>query len=163
MVSTEQTPRRRVNVRGIIAKDGKLLAVKHRSKNPAKEAPSYYCIPGGGLDPHESLENGVKREIMEEMGVEAKIGKLLFIQQFWSRRNGYTEELEFFFAIDNPEDFMTIDLTATSHGVEELAVCEFIDPKTNPVLPAFLTKINVNEYVTSDKPVLILDNFNENK
>ena len=43
--------KRRVNVRGIIWRDGKLLAVKHKN-NDGSEA-DYWAVPGGGLDPHE--------------------------------------------------------------------------------------------------------------
>jgi ADP-ribose pyrophosphatase YjhB (NUDIX family) len=127
--------KRRVNVRSIIYKNGKILAVKHR--NSEGEA-NYWCVPGGGLDPLESLLDGVKREIMEETGIEARVGKLLFIQQFVSSRHGREEELEFFFNIENVDDFETIDLSKTSHGLEEIAQIAFIDPKVERVLPSFL-------------------------
>lgn len=75
---------------------------------------------------------------MEETGIEAKVGKLLFIQQFNSEREGRDEELEFFFHIENPEDFDVIDLANTSHGLEEIAHIEFIDPAAEYIyLPFF--------------------------
>ena len=43
---------RRINVRAIIYKDGKLLAVKHKHGDNISH---YYAVPGGGLDPQESL------------------------------------------------------------------------------------------------------------
>ena len=51
------TELRRVNVRAIIWKDGKLLAVKHKT-SPGEESP-YWAVPGGGLDPMESIEDGL--------------------------------------------------------------------------------------------------------
>lgn len=150
---------RRVNVRAIIYQNGKLLAVKHIGSDG--EAAPYYAVPGGGVDPHESLEHGLSREMIEELGVDPIIGRLLFIQQFPSGRRGYEEELEFFFAIDNPEDFDALDLTTTSHGSIELAVCEYIDPHAITIYPKFLQTIDLGEYFTGTKPVLIVDNFNE--
>ncbi|MEO5949127.1 MAG: NUDIX domain-containing protein [Candidatus Saccharimonas sp.] len=150
---------RRVNVRAIIYQHGKLLAVKHIGSDG--ETSPYYAVAGGGVDPHESLEDGLKREMIEELGVMPVIGKLLFIQQFRSRREGYDEELEFFFAINNPEDFDNLDLTTTSHGSIELAVCEYVDPHAVTIYPTFLHTIELDEYFSTAKPVLVVDNFNE--
>src|SRR5690606_14215983 len=118
--------KRRIGVRAIMYKDGKLLAVKH--KNNEGRTKDFWVIPGGGLDPGESLESGVKREIHEELGIDMKVGRLLFIQQFNSKRADCEEELEFFFLAENPEDFAAFDLRTTTHGMQELAECEFIDP-----------------------------------
>ena len=150
---------RRVNARAIIYKDGQLLAVKHFDDDGGPVP--YYAIPGGGVDPSESLEQGLRREVMEELGVKAVIGRLLFIQQFHTRREGFDEELEFFFAIDNPEDFEELDIASTSHGSGELAVCEFVDPKKVEIFPRFLSSIEMDDYCSNIKPVLIVDNFNE--
>ncbi len=151
LIKGESMDKRRVNVRAIIWRDGKLLAVRHKSKSGG--AATYWCIPGGGLDPGESLQEGVAREVMEETGIEAKVGKLLFIQQFNSHREGYNEELEFFFHIENPEDFDAIDLTNTSHGLEEIAHIEFIDPAVEYILPTLMSTVPIGDYIASDKPV----------
>jgi 8-oxo-dGTP pyrophosphatase MutT (NUDIX family) len=150
---------RRINVRAIIYLDGKLLAVKHIGPNG--EAAPYYAVPGGGLDPHESLHDGLRRELMEELGIDAKVGKLLFVQQFPSGRTGFEEELEFFFAIDNPEAFVNLDITTTSHGSIELAVCEYVDPHNVTVYPTFLQHTDLEQYCHGAMPTLVIDNFNE--
>lgn len=159
-MSQQITPNRRVNTRAIIMRDGKLLTVRHKDRN-GQPAP-YSAVPGGGLDPHESLYDGARREVMEELGVEARIGKLLFIQQYFTKRSGFTEELELFFAIDNPEDFDGIDLKNTSHGDDEIAYFEYVDPKEALVYPKFLSEIDLDAYINGDLPVLIIDNFHEN-
>lgn len=151
---------RRINVRGIIYKDGKILAVKHRSKD-GSVAP-YYAIPGGGLDPHESLEEGLQREIMEELGVKAEIGALVAVQQFPSTRMGYAEELEFLFSITNVDDFDDFDYTQTSHGAIELAVVEYIDPKiTKNFYPIFLQTLNYEAIIGGKMPTAVVNNLNE--
>jgi hydrolase, NUDIX family len=149
---------RRVNVRAIIYKNGKLLAVKHKH---GEDISHYYAVPGGGLDPHESLVDGLARELREETGINAVIGNLLFIQQFPSARAGYAEELEFFFTVKNPDDFTNIDLETTSHGAEELAVCEFVDPASVTLYPEFLQSIDLVDYINNDRPALVIDNLHE--
>lgn len=155
---SEHYDKRRINVRAIIYRDGKLLAVKHRRGDKVAH---YYAVPGGGLDPQESLADCLVRELREETGVTAQPGRLLFIQQFPSSRLGYAEELEFFFAIDNPDDFAAIDLDNTSHGAEELAVCEFIDPAKVILYPEFLQSIDLAEHISSNRPTLVIDNLHE--
>lgn len=147
--------KRRVNVRGIIWRDGKILAVKHK-KDDGSEA-DYWAVPGGGLDPHESLVAGVTRELIEETAVPAKVGKLLFVQQFASRRRGRSEELEFFFHIENADDFIDIDLTKASHGTEEIACIDFIDPRKEHILPQFLSTIDIHSYIEANQPVYLFD------
>lgn len=146
---------RRIGVRGIAYRDGKLLSVLHKDHdgNPV----DFWAIPGGGLDPNESLEAGVSREMVEETGVAPQVGRLLFVQQFaYTTRSGAVrEQLEFFFHLENPEEYQTIDLTATTHGVSELADIAWIDPKTCNILPAFLRTLDLDEYLTTNMPVYV--------
>lgn len=143
---------RRVTVRGIIFKDGKLLCQRLTPGADGK-ARTYWCTPGGGLDIGESLTAGLHREMIEETGIAPKIGKLLFMQQF--SEDGKEEEMDFFFHIENPQDYHTIDLASTTHGELEVEHVEFIDPHTNNVLPAFLQTIDIQHYIDTTEPVMI--------
>jgi ADP-ribose pyrophosphatase YjhB (NUDIX family) len=144
------TPRR-VNVRGIIFKDRRLLA---QQLTPGSDGTirNYWCTPGGGIDDGESLHDGLYREMIEETGIAPKIGKLLFVQQF---HDGAKEQLEFFFHIENPDDYETIDLTVTSHGLAEISNVAFINPTKVNVLPKFLTMIDIRAYIDGTLPVYI--------
>ncbi|MGB4768588.1 MAG: NUDIX hydrolase [Candidatus Saccharimonas sp.] len=150
--------KRRVNVRAIVWRDGKVLAVKHREGDGEAQ---FWCIPGGGLDPHESLVDGVAREMLEETGVEVNVGKLLFIQQFESRRSGFDEELELFFHVEDTTAFDMIDLATTSHGTEEIAEIAFVDQREVKILPTFLSTIDIESYIETNKSVYLNDSFNE--
>ncbi|MFZ2545115.1 MAG: NUDIX domain-containing protein [Candidatus Saccharimonadales bacterium] len=154
---------RRVNVRGIILDDnGSLFAVKHRMRDGSEA--EYWATTGGGLDPGESLHDGLTREFIEELGVTPHIGKLLFIQQFIVQNNNgeKTEKLEFFFHIENKADFTdTIDLSTPSHGFELTRVA-YINPTENALLPTFLQTIDIKRYIDNDLPVYILDNLQGN-
>lgn len=148
---------RRVNVRAIIWRDGKILAVKHR-KDDGSEQP-YWATPGGGVDDMEGLSDAVTRELKEELGINAVAGKLLFMQQYRSGRDGFDEEMEFFFLVNDSQLFDDINLAASSHGLEEISRVAFIDPKNEDIMPAFLGTINFDEYITGDKPIYIANNL----
>jgi len=141
---------RRIAVRGIIFRDGELLLAKFRQKDDSES--DYWGTFGGGLDIDETLEAGLTREMIEETGVQPKIGKLLFIQQFINKGQ---DNMEFFFEITNVEDYAQFDLEATSHGILELNRSDFVDPKKELVLPAFLSSIDIADYIKNDRPVYI--------
>lgn len=145
--------RRRIGVRAVIYKDGKILAVKHKRKDGS--VADFWAIPGGGLDPSESLEDGLRRELQEELGVDVRPGRLLFVQQFRSGRADRDEELEFFFLVDYSDNLTVVDFMHTSHGADELARCEFIDPKKEVVLPDFISMIDMRLYVETVQPVFV--------
>jgi ADP-ribose pyrophosphatase YjhB (NUDIX family) len=136
---------RKITCRGVVVHEGKLLAVRlTQYKGAMPGAGGYWCIPGGKLDPGESLVANVEREMLEETGVEAKAGKLLYVQQF--AFNG-TEYVEFFFHITNAEDFYNKDLTEGSHSAEEIAAIDFVDPKdpgqVADIKPAFFKEVDL--------------------
>lgn len=144
---------RRVATRGIMYRDGQILVTKHRNDDGSEV--EHWATFGGGLDPQESLVDGLYREMIEETGITPKIGKLLFIQQFTSPIDRTKESLEFFFHIENATDYEAIDLEATSHGMQELVRAQFLDPKEHLVKPLFLSEIDVKDYVENDRPVFI--------
>jgi len=134
--------KRRVAVRGIFVKNGKILCVKLKPYRHYIKGQDWITI-GGGLDSGESLIPALKREIFEETGVTPDIGSLLYVQQFYYAD---MEHLEFFFNINNVNDYMEIDLKNTSHGFEEIAEIDFVDPKEQVILPTFLNKIDFSNF-----------------
>ena len=58
---------------GILIKENKLLTF-WRYRNGRE----YYVLPGGTLEEGETLEEGLKREMMEEMNLTVVVGKKLF-------------------------------------------------------------------------------------
>jgi ADP-ribose pyrophosphatase YjhB (NUDIX family) len=135
---------RRIAVRAIIADNDKMLLVRLKTK---KGALGFYCTIGGGLDEGEGLIDGLKREVLEETGVEAEIGRLLCIQQFADKK----DNIEFFFHVTNTEDFKNLDLSKTSHGQEEIAEIGFYNPNEVTVLPEFLKEISLDDLINSEE------------
>ena len=122
-----------------------------------KPSPAALAVPGGGLDLLEWVEDGVQREIYEELGVEAEVGKLLFTQQFNSKRHGFREEFELFFEVKDSPAYDAITLETTSHGHHELARVEFVDPKEVLILPKVISTFDF-EAALGSAPSLTLVN-----
>ena len=143
---------RRVCVRGLIYKNGKLFGQKlHNSTG------DWWCTPGGGIDPLESLHDALTREMIEETGVKPTIGRLVLIQQFTTQgktTHGEDEQLEFFFLIENADDYRAIDLERTSHGMLEIAEFGFIDPNEKNMLPIILRTPEFSDALVNERPII---------
>lgn len=63
-------------VRAIVVKDDKLL-VMHRNKFGQE----YYTLPGGGIDPGETGEQSLTRELAEETSVTVQNPRLVFVEE----------------------------------------------------------------------------------
>ena len=73
---TFRTPEGRFNYRvcAIIVDKERLLAMKD-------ERSPYYYLPGGRVSLHETAENAILREVREELGIEARIVRPLWLNQ----------------------------------------------------------------------------------
>ncbi|KAF0095040.1 MAG: NUDIX hydrolase [Puniceicoccaceae bacterium 5H] len=72
--------------RAVIIHDGKLLATKMRDWRGV-----YYILPGGGQQPGETLEDAVKRECLEEVGVEVEVDRLLYVREYIGRNHRFSK------------------------------------------------------------------------
>ena len=72
---------KRIRVAGIILIDGGIALMHRKDVLKRPEMPEYYTIPGGGLEEGETFEEGTKREIKEEFGIDVKVEKLLYEQE----------------------------------------------------------------------------------
>lgn len=68
--------RPRIRVAIALYEDGKLLLVEH-----CKGDRKYWLLPGGGLEWGEGLRDAAYRELLEETGVEARIGHLVMVSE----------------------------------------------------------------------------------
>lgn len=76
---------KRIRVAGLIEMENG-YALMHRMNVKKKEnsnAPygEYYVFPGGGLEENETLEEGVRREVLEEFGIEVEVKQELYFRQ----------------------------------------------------------------------------------
>lgn len=63
--------RQRVIVCPVIQNDGEFLLCKMASDRGV--FPGQWALPGGGMEPGETMETALRREIMEELGEELRI------------------------------------------------------------------------------------------
>ena len=68
---------KRIRLAGIIPLNGG-YALMHRKDVKKRETKEYYTFPGGGLEENETFEEGTKREIKEEFGIEVEIVEKLY-------------------------------------------------------------------------------------
>lgn len=99
-------------VSGLIVRNGRVLLIR-RGKEPYLEC---WSLPGGGVEPGETLRDAVKREVCEETGLDVVVGRVA----------GYREYME-------PEHHVVIAFLAEVVGGEVCAgddalECEFVDP-----------------------------------
>lgn len=67
----------RIRLAGIIPmKNG--FAFMHRTNVKNHPIGNYYTFPGGGREGKETFEDGVKREIKEEFGIDVEVQELLY-------------------------------------------------------------------------------------
>jgi 8-oxo-dGTP pyrophosphatase MutT (NUDIX family) len=62
--------RRNIRYQGAIIKDHHILLIKHREHKTGR---SYWIFPGGGIEPGETEEECVKREMKEETNLDVQV------------------------------------------------------------------------------------------
>ncbi len=87
---------------GVISQGRKVLVLR---RSLADEfLPGGYDLPGGGLEPGESADDAVKREVFEETGIPVSIVSRLGTTSFVSRKDGKRKVLAIFLLKPNGDD-----------------------------------------------------------
>lgn len=97
----------RISAKAVIIRDHQLLVIVKRG--PEGE---YYILPGGGQHLFETLEDAVKRECLEELGVDVQVGELLFVRDYIARNHEFADQdpdvhqVEIMFACRVPDEYV---------------------------------------------------------
>ncbi len=84
-ISIPQAMTTRNQARGFVLNDaGQVVLVKYEDTEPVNPAEpdilKYWVLPGGGIEPGESYEQTVAREVLEETGVEVTdVGRRIYV------------------------------------------------------------------------------------
>ncbi len=117
-----------IRCRAIILNDeGKLLVVKHVHDT------SFAALPGGHLEWGEDIKEGLRREIVEELGVVPEIGRLLYVNNFMENKK--KQSVEFFFEVLNSHEYKNIEDKNRTHAYEIAQVCWLESTSSIMVLP----------------------------
>ena len=81
----------RIRVAGILPIENG-FAFMHRVGVKNHPIGDYYTFPGGGREGDETLEDGTKREIKEEFGIDVEV-----VKQLYSLENGEVNKKEYFY------------------------------------------------------------------
>ncbi|MGH2758428.1 MAG: NUDIX hydrolase [Actinomycetota bacterium] len=109
-------------VSGLVVRDGTVLLIR-RGQQPFLD---HWSLPGGGVEPGETLREAVRREVREETGLEVDVGRVA----------GYRESFEpgHHVVIAFHVDVVGGEVCAGDDAVE----CEFVEPDEiyrRPVTP----------------------------
>lgn len=86
-------------IAGLGFRDGHVLV--HRAVHE-----SFWTFPGGRAEIGETSEETLKREMMEELGVEVTVGRLLWtVENFFHYEGRDWHELGFYYLMEIPQDF----------------------------------------------------------
>ncbi|MDH7552487.1 MAG: NUDIX hydrolase [Spirochaetota bacterium] len=64
----------RIRVAGLVVEENKILLIAHKKGNEI-----YWLLPGGGVEYQESLDEALKREFFEELGLTVEVGDIALI------------------------------------------------------------------------------------
>ncbi len=67
-----------VRVGAVIERDGAILLVRHQK--PGRDP--YWVLPGGRLEPEETIPECARREVAEETGLPARFSGVLYVGEF---------------------------------------------------------------------------------
>ena len=67
-----------IRVGAVVERDGALLLVRHEKQ----DREPYWVLPGGRLEPGETIPECAERELMEETSLEGRFGRVLYVSEF---------------------------------------------------------------------------------
>jgi 8-oxo-dGTP pyrophosphatase MutT (NUDIX family) len=77
----------RVSAKAIIVRNKHLLVLMHRDTEGL-----YYTLPGGGQEYEEPLLDALRRECMEEIGIEVAPGELRYVRDYIGSHHEFASE-----------------------------------------------------------------------
>jgi 8-oxo-dGTP pyrophosphatase MutT (NUDIX family) len=95
----------RNSAKAIIIKNGCLLTLKNCDLEG-----DWYSLPGGGQNPGETLKEALRRECIEEIGIDVSVGRLRYIREYigknheFSEHDGDSHQVEFMFECEFDEE-----------------------------------------------------------
>ncbi len=131
-----------IRIAACILKDDKILMVRHK-----KGEKKYWLLPGGRMEFGETMVETLKREMIEETGLEISVGNLMFVSEAIPEDN-HRHIVNMFFEAEITGGEMRL-------GNEEiLDAVEFIDiDKIDEIVMYPLIRDELKQYINDGKPL----------
>ena len=143
-----------------LEKDGQYLML-HRVKKENDENKDKWIGIGGKFEPGESPEDCVRREVLEETGVQMEIDRLGFVHENYfygdvpSNRNKLIYEISLFFYMKVPDAFAPISESFMEDNSKEHLVWASLDENIKMYPEFFKTELknptDTVKFFTTDK------------
>ncbi|MEK8130102.1 NUDIX domain-containing protein [Paenibacillus filicis] len=130
----------RNSAKAIIIHENKLLVTKLEDSEGI-----FYLLPGGGQHAGENLHQTLRRECMEEVGLEVEVGELAYIRECFRDEGIHRVEFMFSCKIDARTHSEIIDSMGTSLDDDQIGI-EWIpleELKSQPLFPVTLRELIV--------------------
>jgi ADP-ribose pyrophosphatase YjhB (NUDIX family) len=131
-----------IRVAACILKDDKILMIRHK-----KGDEKYWLLPGGRIEYGETMIETLKREMVEETGLEVRVGNLMFVSEAIPEDN-HRHIINMFFEAEIVNGKIRL-------GNEEiLDAVEFIDiNKLDKITIYPLIRDELKQYINNSKPL----------
>jgi 8-oxo-dGTP diphosphatase len=116
ILSEEYGGKIRIRVCGVCERGDQVLLINHRG---ITDNDIFWSVPGGGVEFNETLEDALKREFLEETGLEIKVCEFLGIFEF-IENNFHAIELFYKVNIIGGNELLGVDPELEINIFEEL-------------------------------------------
>ncbi len=124
-----------IRVAAVILRGDSLLLVRHQKP----DRPAYWVLPGGRLEPGETVPECAEREVMEETGLTGRFSSVLYVSEFM-REGRHTVDITARVAAERSEEALLGSDPEVAPGAEPtlrgLRWVEFDELKELELLPA---------------------------
>jgi len=135
---------KRVSGRAIIINDGKMVSMYRERQDRI-----YYTFPGGGKEENETIEECVKREVLEEFGITVKPIKHVYTYESQNSIEYFylAEWVSGEFGTGEGEEFQENQ----TNGVYVPKLIEILNIKSLPLMPPEIATIFYEDYKKNGK------------
>lgn len=150
----KKKPKIRSSVKAVIIRDGKILLQRCRFASEA----ICYLFPGGGQKFEETKVDALRREVMEEVGAEIRVGRLVWVREYIQKHHefkledGNCHQIEHYFLcelLSEPKPELAVKPDPVQVGIEWVPLTDLVRRRVYP--GAIRTRFNEDGWV--DGPV----------
>ncbi|EMI56282.1 hydrolase, NUDIX family [Rhodopirellula sallentina SM41] len=149
------SPVMRNAVRAVIFRDGMLLVQRKVYEN----GEVCFTLPGGGAEVGETLEDGLRRECVEEIGADVEVRDLVHVADYFKQRDTLPatrrHQIEFLFLCDVPDDYVAANGRSPDKHQQDVTWLDLASESADLLWPQSLQQILKRDTEASDAPTYL--------